>query len=304
MFIQYHEVLGLIKQAHRFGDLGFLPCYRPNQGVIGQNRVLLTKCHVINQDLSVHNKLGILGHATMTAEDEKRLIVLAAIIRLGGSGTKEQVLDEIERAGLMKFLPHELLPCRTRDELYWRNDLAQIRRHLVSEGYVSNAQWNKWPVTENGKNHFASLASRLASQIKFQHLNPDVLSAVTALASGQQISDDNALSGETALVEGQQTQRWTNTYERNPQLRAAAIRVHGVVCMGCGFNFETKYGGIGAGFIEVHHTKPISSLGGAVSVDPTSDLVVLCSNCHSIVHRKRPSPLSLEALRASIEGPR
>lgn len=239
----------------------------------------------------------------MTAEDEKRLILLAAIIRIGGSGSKKKVLDEVERAGLMKFSPYDLQSRASRNELNWRNDLAYIRDHLAREGHLSSAQWNSWTLTEKGKGYFATLASRLSSQRQFQHFNPDALSAVAALASDQQPSDDNALSGETTLVEGQQTQRWTNTYERNPQLRAAAIRVHGVVCMGCAFNFEAKYGAIGSGFIEVHHTKPISSLGGAASVDPTSDLVVLCSNCHSIVHRKRPSPLSLEALRTLVKNP-
>jgi predicted HNH restriction endonuclease len=238
----------------------------------------------------------------MTAEDEKRLILLAAIIRVGGSGSKKKVLDEVERAGLMKLSPHDLQSRASRNELNWRNDLAYIRDHLVREGYVSSAQRDSWTLTEKGKGYFASLAARLSPQRQFQHLNPDTISAITALVPDQQLSDDNALSGETALVEGQQTQRWTNSYERNPQLRAAAIRVHGVVCMGCGFNFEAKYGAIGLGFIEVHHTKPIGSLGGAASVDPTTDLVVLCSNCHSIVHRKRPSPLSLDALRTLVKG--
>lgn len=239
----------------------------------------------------------------MTREQEKRLIVLAAIIRLGGDGMKSQVLDEIERKALMKFSPGDLEPCATRDELYWRNDLAQIRRHLAAEGYISNQKWNRWPITETGRSHFAALVSRLGSKRKFHHINPDALSAITGLACNHQFSDDNALSRETALIEGKQTQRWTNTYERSPQLRAAAVRIHGLVCMGCGFNFEIKYGAIGAGFIEVHHTKPISSLGGAASVDPTTDLVVLCSNCHSIVHRKWPSPLSLEALRTLVRNP-
>ncbi|MHB1689857.1 MAG: HNH endonuclease [Thiomonas sp.] len=237
----------------------------------------------------------------MTAEDEKQLILLAAIIRVGGSGSKKQVLDEVESAGLMKFSSYDLQSRASRNELNWRNDLAYIKSHLVKAGHMSS-EWDSWALTEKGKSHFVSLVSRLASQRQFQHLNPDAVSAITALASGQQLSDDNALSGETALVEGQQTQRWTTTYERNPQLRADAIRLHGVVCMGCGFNFETKYGAIGSGFIEVHHTKPISSFGGAVPVNPSSDLVVLCSNCHSIVHRKRPSPLSLEALRASVRS--
>lgn len=246
--------------------------------------------------------IGHLREATMTAEDEKRLILLAAIIRVGGSGSKKKVLDEVERAGLMKLSPHDLQSRASRNELNWRNDLAYIRDHLVREGYVSSAQRDSWTLTEKGKGYFASLAARLSPQRQFQHLNPDTISAITALVPDQQLSDDNALSGETALVEGQQTQRWTNSYERNPQLRAAAIRVHGVVCMGCGFNFEAKYGAIGLGFIEVHHTKPIGSLGGAASVDPTTDLVVLCSNCHSIVHRKRPSPLSLDALRTLVKG--
>ncbi|MBV6446459.1 HNH endonuclease [Nitrosomonas sp.] len=237
----------------------------------------------------------------MTAEDEKRLILLAAIISVGGSGSKKKVLDEVQHAGLMKFSPYDLQTRASRNELNWRNDLAYIRDHLVKEGHVSSAQWNSWTLTEKGKEYFASLAARLVSQRHFQHFNQETISAISALASDQQLSDDNALSGETALVEGHQTQRWTNTYERNPQLRAAAIRIHGVVCMGCGFNFEAKYGAIGSGFIEVHHTKPISSLGGAASVDPTADLVVLCSNCHSIVHRKRPSPLSLEALRTLVK---
>lgn len=237
----------------------------------------------------------------MTAEDEKQLILLAAIIRVGGNGSKKQVLDEIESAGLMKFSSYDLQSRASRNELIWRNDLAYIRSHLVKAGHMSSER-DSWALTEKGKNHFASLVSKLAVQKQFQHLNPDAVSAITALASDQQLSDDNALSGETALVEGQQTQRWSTTYERNPQLRADAIRLHGVVCMGCGFNFETKYGAIGSGFIEVHHTKPISSLGGAVPVNPSSDLVVLCSNCHSIVHRKRPSPLSLEALRATVRN--
>lgn len=240
----------------------------------------------------------------MTAEDEKRLILLTAIIRLGGSGSKGQVLDEVERAGLMMFSPHDLQFRRTRNEVNWRNDLAYIRDHLVNEGHLSSAKWNTWAITEGGERHFASLAARLSSHRQFQHFNAEAMPTVAAIISGEQLSDENALSGETSFTEGAQTQRWSTTYERNPQLRAVAIKVHGVVCMGCGFDFEEKYGAIGSGFIEVHHTKPISSLGGESSVNPASDLVVLCSNCHSIVHRKRPSPLSLEDLRAAIGGTR
>lgn len=236
----------------------------------------------------------------MTAEDEKRLILLTAIIRLGGSGTKAQVLDEVARAGLMKYSPHDLQYRRTRNELNWRNDLAYIRDHLANDGYLSSAKWNTWAITESGKKHFASLAELVRDQRQFQHFNAEAAPILSGIIFDEQLSDENALSGETMFSEGQWMQRWSTTYERNAQLRAAAIKLHGVACMGCGFNFESKYGVIGSGFIEVHHTKPISSLGGESSVNPATDLIVLCSNCHSIVHRKRPSPLSLEELKAAV----
>jgi len=70
-------------------------------------------------------------------------------------------------------------------------------------------------------------------------------------------------------------------------------------CQGCGFDFENKYGSRGKDFIECHHTKPVSELmvGEATKV---SDLVLLCSNCHRIVHRKKPW-LSVDELKKLIQ---
>lgn len=237
----------------------------------------------------------------MTREDEKRLIVLAAILRIGGAGTKNEVLDEIKHAGLMRFSASDLKPCATREELYWRNDLAQIRRHLVAEHFISNEKWNQWSITETGKSYFDSLVMQLNSPQNFQHLNLSAVGTIASLSLSPSTSDANALSGETELLEGQQTLRWSNKYERSPQLREAAIRIHGLVCMGCGFNFEEMYGALGAGFIEVHHTRAVSSLGGATAVSAANDLVVLCSNCHSVVHRHKPAPLSLAELQALVK---
>lgn len=238
----------------------------------------------------------------MTSEEEKRLILLSAIIYLGGAGTKNQVLDEVAKTSLMQLSPSDVQVMRSRNELKWRNDLAYVRKHLVTAGHLSDSKWNNWQITEQGKNYFASLAVRVSSQKQFQHINPEAIRDIVSLASSYDLSDDNALIGETNFVEGQQTFQWNTRYERDRALRAAAIKLHGVVCMGCGFDFEKKYGQIGAGFIEVHHTKPISTLGGPLRVDPESDLVVLCSNCHSVVHRKRSNPLSLEELRSVIRA--
>ena len=96
--------------------------------------------------------------------------------------------------------------------------------------------------------------------------------------------------------EGRQTTVTTNKYERSRANRMACIGIHGVTCGICGFNFESQYGEIGLGFIEVHHIVPVSLMGGSYRISPTTDLIPLCSNCHSMVHRKNP-PFSPSELR-------
>ena len=57
------------------------------------------------------------------------------------------------------------------------------------------------------------------------------------------------------LTEGGKKIVTSYKYERKAKLRDAAIRIHGVVCQVCGFDFEEVYGEWGEGYIEVHHLK-------------------------------------------------
>ena len=70
-------------------------------------------------------------------------------------------------------------------------------------------------------------------------------------------------------------------------------------CEGCGFDFNETYGEHGRGFIECHHTKPISEM---IDGEKTTlkDLSLVCSNCHRMIHRHRPW-LTIEELRALIK---
>lgn len=104
------------------------------------------------------------------------------------------------------------------------------------------------------------------------------------------------LAGSERFVEGAAMRVEVNRYERDPHARRAAIEHHGAFCQVCGFDFAKSYGDLGSGFIEVHHVVPLSQVGSGYSVDPTSDLLPLCSNCHSMIHRENP-PLSPEQLK-------
>ncbi|MBR9867551.1 MAG: restriction endonuclease [Oceanospirillales bacterium] len=103
-----------------------------------------------------------------------------------------------------------------------------------------------------------------------------------------------------SAVEGNKKQLFVTTYERDPKLRKQAIAIHGVTCKGCNINFGKKYGPYAEGFIHIHHIIPISELGEAKQVNPETDLIPLCANCHAIIHRRRDKTLSVEELREMI----
>jgi 5-methylcytosine-specific restriction protein A len=104
-----------------------------------------------------------------------------------------------------------------------------------------------------------------------------------------------AFEGET---EGSTVQYLATRYERKKINRDACIRIHGSSCAGCGFSFGDFYGELADGYIEVHHIESLAASGETL-INPRTDLIPLCSNCHSAVHRVRP-PLAIDDLKALV----
>lgn len=97
---------------------------------------------------------------------------------------------------------------------------------------------------------------------------------------------------EFEFPEGRDVEKLHKSKERNPGVRKMAIQIflnkHGkLFCEVCNFDFEKKYGELGAGFIEAHHTIPLSEL-TAESITNTKDIALVCSNCHRMLHKRRP----------------
>ncbi len=97
--------------------------------------------------------------------------------------------------------------------------------------------------------------------------------------------------------EGKKIEYFVTKYERNPIYREQAIKIHGLVCQTCGFDFEKTYGRLGEGYIEVHHKKPLFSLDSVIVPNPSTDMICVCSNCHRMLHRHRDSIISPEELK-------
>lgn len=89
-------------------------------------------------------------------------------------------------------------------------------------------------------------------------------------------------------------------YERSSKNRALAIEKHGTACAVCGFSFDDFYGADYAdGYIQVHHKRLLSEHQG--KVDPETDMVPLCANCHVMAHRRRATVTSIKELKTLIE---
>lgn len=87
-----------------------------------------------------------------------------------------------------------------------------------------------------------------------------------------------------------------NRYERSSWARKICINYYGSVCQICSFDFEKVYGKVGKDFIHVHHLTPLSVINNEYTVDPIKDLLPVCPNCHSMLHRRKPPYSVLELI--------
>lgn len=110
-----------------------------------------------------------------------------------------------------------------------------------------------------------------------------------------------------AYLEGGVAERFHKYRERNAKAvaekKAQTLAEKGhLKCEACNFDYTEAYGERGDGFIECHHETPISASDFAREIK-LSDLVLLCANCHRMVHRKKPW-LSLVDLKSLVKNER
>lgn len=116
-----------------------------------------------------------------------------------------------------------------------------------------------------------------------------LISIINYLGSIEEQSVSAKQSTSRTFIEGKVRNVDQTIYERNSEAREACLEHHGFSCKVCDYNFEENFGEVGKGFIHVHHITPISEIGEEYEVDPVSDLVPVCPNCHAMIHAKKPA---------------
>jgi 5-methylcytosine-specific restriction protein A len=112
-------------------------------------------------------------------------------------------------------------------------------------------------------------------------------------------------NSDDGFPEGKVVERVHKARERNTQLISSAkadfLANHKkLYCIVCKFDFEQVYGKRGQGYIEAHHTIPVSEMKVGDTTKVT-DIALVCSNCHRMLHRTRPW-LKMDELEELLEN--
>ena len=195
---------------------------------------------------------------------------------------------------------------------YYRIDLdnyVQFRAPLPIRRFMDDYEGEiRADLTENSprfypfNTHGAGL--RTVQGIYLARSTPDLDSLLEqALGIETADGDGDTEQRHREYTESRRQARERYFFARNPVLAREAKRLYGHQCCACGFCFLDRYGDLGRDFIEVHHVDQLaerSELEWTDQLRTTVDRVaVVCSNCHRMLHRRRPA-YTIEELRKSI----
>ena len=159
--------------------------------------------------------------------------------------------------------------------------------------------------------HKLKHSSKLAEEVWTEYFNnrtalhktaEGIISAISK-SNKSEIESETDLEAFDTAPEGRILTRMHSFRERKPEnvkrKKTIELKIRGkLACYVCDFVFEEKYGEIGKGFIECHHIVPLSELKSEQRPN-LSDLVLVCSNCHRIIHLSKPW-LKVEELKSLI----
>lgn len=177
-----------------------------------------------------------------------------------------------------------------RSRIFWNINFSEIIRRQFPDIYdIYEKDKSKLPI--NLPLIVFSKTTKIAYDISF--INPPSIDNIE-----DDITSDEFENDFVNRTEGNAQYYYGRRFERDSKNRKKAIEVHGCFCNVCGFDFEKVYGDRGKGFIEVHHIKPLNNYDGReVEINPATDLIPLCSNCHSMIHRRIDNVLSIDELK-------
>ena len=250
----------------------------------------------------------------MNQRISERELILPALFCIHNEGVISTTDLSLQLRNLLKPQGEDLDILSGRNDDKFSQKVRNLRSHKTLEGLADYDNGN-WTITEQGKtllDENSHLLEYLVKQGFDYTAQQEALSKVAINNEHEPINLFDEKYEEIPIVEGKSITANRKVYERSRKLRELAINYFSsdgqIVCRACGFDFYNIYGEHGRGYIEIHHIMPVYSYGNEniekTLNDALSNLVPLCSNCHSMIHRVRSRMLTIEELMKLIDDAR
>lgn len=174
-------------------------------------------------------------------------------------------------------------------------------RFSINESEQNTDTYEEWP--RRWRNYSCRISKPAAVPEEGEFNLAEIIADWATLSAGMFLSllnvelcDDAVDEQECLRFEGGAKEVTSRRYERNRVNRQLCLSENGYSCKICGFDFEKVYGELGSQFIHVHHIVPVSGMKEEYLLNPRTDLIPVCPNCHAMLHREDP-PLTPEQLK-------
>ena len=208
---------------------------------------------------------------------------LPSKIEVNGKYIFNRVYDERKFSIIVNSIAGKLQPLIDGNEISGVKACAE----LESMGAIFNVKSNSrtarllnWIVQDSD---YSWRRIDLKSILRVEEPSPEIS------AETNEFSIEN---DEEAFLEGEKTYKLHRSRERNATVvrlakKRGKEKDFSLRCQICNFSFVETYGDLGEGFIEAHHTIPLSELSEEIETK-IKDIALICSNCHQMLHRCRP----------------
>ncbi|MEK4245294.1 HNH endonuclease [Psychrobacillus sp. FSL K6-2684] len=189
--------------------------------------------------------------------------IIESLKEIGGSGTLEDIYLTIQERGNLKLKSYVDWKSQIRKQIYLSSSDCDIFR-----GFPGDETDLFYSIEGKGKGFWG-----------LRNFSPS--------ENNVSLTED-----DLSFVEGKRKLRTHIVRERNPKIIKLAkerfkVQYGRLFCEVCDFDFFEKYGELGEDFIEGHHIIPVSELKEGQSTR-VEDIALVCSNCHKMLHRRRP----------------
>ena len=203
------------------------------------------------------------------------------------------------------------------DKITWKDELIRGLKHFGGEAHRKELfDYIKKTTTKNITKEFVRTLQKELERLSKDSTNfggTDIFYSVEGIGSGVwglnnyvPDKDMDITQDDISYPEGKDKFKQHIIKERNPKLIREAKKQfknkHGhLYCEICHIDFEEIYGEIGKDFIEAHHNKQQVSEMNENNTTKIEDLVMLCPNCHSMVHKMKLYNVEISKLQKILK---